>query len=142
MKTGYQIKQFDKKEKALVWPQLKAIAKDGDCSNINSGEVSQLFVAYKDKTPVAFSGPACYHGYWCLRICIVSCKHRGNGLQKKMIVQRLKWAKDRGAKWVNVWVSPSNIYSLNNILDCGFTKRPDKPKMFNGKLHNKYRILL
>jgi len=118
------------------------IAQHSDYPDIKPKEVSQIFVAYDNDEPVAFSGLACYHGFWCLRICVVSPEHRGNGLQRKMIKQRLTWAKSRGAKWVNVWVNPLNKYSLYNIQRSGFTKQPDKPKMFGGKLHQKYRVML
>lgn len=139
---SYQIKQFEKESKKAIWPRLNVIARHGDYPDIEVKEVSQLFVAYDGEEPVAFSGLACYHGFWCLRICVVSPEHRGNGLQKKMIKRRIAWVKERGGKWVNVWVNPANTYSLNNILSCGFTKQPEKDKLFGGKIHQKYRVLL
>lgn len=138
----YTYKQFDRSNRAEIIPELEKIALAGDYTQSDLNKMPQIFVAYFKKKAVAFSCLACYHGSWCLRLCVVDPSHRGNGLQRKLIRKRLAYLKNRGARWANVWVYPGNEYSLHNIIDEGFTRVSDKPRMFNDLPHYKYRHTL
>ncbi len=61
-----------------------------------------------------------YHGSWTLREGYVKPAFRGRGLQRRLIRARLRYAKDRGALSVVVWVEGRNSYSLNNLVEEGF----------------------
>lgn len=45
---------------------------------------------------------------------------RGQGLQKKLINVRIKWAKSQEADGVYTYTSKENIVSANNLIKCGF----------------------
>lgn len=45
---------------------------------------------------------------------------RGKGLQKKLIMVRLKWARFYGYRDVITYCSPENVASSNNLISCGF----------------------
>lgn len=47
-------------------------------------------------------------------------QHRGNGLQRRLIRRRVKWAKDNGLRKVWTYTSTSNASSANNLIREGF----------------------
>lgn len=136
----YTVKFFDRKTKQSVLPVLKSMVDDYYYGEVDFKAIPYLFVAYHDKEIVAFSGLACYHGKWCLRLTIVKPEHRGNGLQRKLIKARVKYLKGRLVDHVNVWVYQNNIHSLNNVLGAGFKPVKTKPREFNGVNHFKYKL--
>ncbi len=136
----YTIKQFGKPEIREHLSALQVVAKH--CSyEINLLKIPILFVAYSGEEIVAFAGLASYHGYWCLRICVVPREHRGNGLQRKLIRARINYLRDK-TKWVNAWVKPTNAYSLNNLVEEGFRFMNEKTRIFKGVEHIKMRKIL
>ncbi len=52
--------------------------------------------------------------------CAVVLKHRGKGIQKRMIRERMKWAKKEGARLVVTHVHRNNFASLMSLLGEGF----------------------
>lgn len=104
--------------------------------------MSTLFAVFDDDEIVAFAGLACYRGYWCMRTCVVIPTHRGHGLQSRLIAARIRYLRARGARHVNVWVSPTNVYSLNNLIAAGFRFVREKPREFHGTIHVKLRRVL
>ena len=152
----YIIQQLNKKQIELHLGELKEIAKIGGYPCTNFSDISVLFGVfcsvdvryydnyYYDGKIMAIGGLACYHGYWCLRLCVVRPEHRGQNLQKRLIKARVEYLKDNkpNAKWVNVWVKPTNCYSLNNLVDEGFKFMNEKPRQFDGIDHIKLRKIL
>lgn len=109
---------------------------------LDIAEMHVIFAVEKNSEIIAFSGLACYHGYWCLRLCVVHPKYRGLGLQKFLIQKRIDFLKTKKAKHVNVWIKPENTYSLNNCIDMGFKFTTEKGKIFRGAKHFKLRKYL
>lgn len=79
------------------------------------------WIAYCGKKAVAFAGltPTKAPGYHYMCRAGVTKKHRGQGLQKRLIQARLKKAKEIGAAMV-VTSTYENPSSSNNLIDCGF----------------------
>ena len=66
--------------------------------------------------------------------------HRGQGLQKRLIRQRVKLSKALGMNWV-VTDTNYNTPSANNLIATGFTLfEPRDPWGFETALYWKYRI--
>lgn len=73
--------------------------------------------------PVAFGGihPSTQYkktGYLC-RVG-VAFNARGQGLQKKLIKIREKWARKQGYEWVITDTAPDNPASSNSLISCGY----------------------
>lgn len=73
---------------------------------------------------------------------VVHPKWRGRGLQRELIRARIKWLRDKQVSRVNVWASPTNVYSLNNLVTEGFRFVAEKPREFKGTMHLKLRKTL
>ena len=66
--------------------------------------------------------------------------HQGQGLQKRLIRQRIKVAKALGMNWV-ITDTNENPASANNLIATGFKMfEPSKPWGFKTALYWKYRI--
>lgn len=114
-----------------IIPLLNQIAVDSRYPNCDLEKLSHLFVAYERGSPVAFAGIACYRGSWCLRVCVVAKRHRGLGIQRALIRDRIQFIQHK-AKYLNAWVSPKNTYSLNNLIAEGFIFVKEPSKVFHG----------
>lgn len=55
-----------------------------------------------------------------VKLVIVRYEYRGNGLQKEIIRRLCEHAKECGYKWLSSTVSPTNPWSMNNLLANGF----------------------
>jgi GNAT superfamily N-acetyltransferase len=55
-----------------------------------------------------------------LEECAVHLSHRGRGLQRLLIRERIHLAKRLGAEVMAVTVAPSNVFSLKNAIESGF----------------------
>lgn len=67
---------------------------------------------------VAFAGARAHeHGVYMIR-CGVLPEHRGQGLQKRLIGARCRWARGRGPLYT--YTLPFNVSSANNLISCGF----------------------
>ncbi len=81
------------------------------------------WVAWDDGKPIAFAGMTYSRhykktGYLCL--AGVSYKHRGHGIQKRLIKRRVARAKRLGWDWVVTDTAPRNYASANSLIGCGF----------------------
>lgn len=119
---------------------LRQVAKAARYSNANPNEMNWIFaIETPDKNVAAFAGLACYRGSWCLRVCVVHPKYRGQGLQQKLIRARVDFLQSKKVNKANVWVRPENTYSLNNLIEQGFRFVKEAPKIFNNNTHIKLR---
>ncbi len=57
-----------------------------------------------------------------VKLIIVRPAYRGNGLQRLLIDALQGYAKKNGKTWLCATVAPSNSYSMNNFIACGFTQ--------------------
>ncbi len=80
----------------------------------------RVFIAKEGNEVVGFAALQCCHGYYVFRACVVSKKFRGQGIQKKLIKSRLRYLKNINVNRVSTLVLTNNIYSLNNLISCGF----------------------
>jgi citrate lyase synthetase len=136
------IYRLDKTDIKIFLNNLEEIAKSGGYSKDDILAMSEIFVVVENTKIVAFGGLACYHGFWCLRCCVVAPKSRGKGYQKKLIKTRCDFLKKKSAKYVNVWISPKNPYSLNNAISEGFRFMKEKPRTIHGIEYIKLRKYL
>jgi ribosomal protein S18 acetylase RimI-like enzyme len=72
-----------------------------------------------------------------IKLIIVNSDYYGNGLQKKLILNLEKEAKRSGYTKLACTISPKNIYSLKNFLDCGYSFKKQKIK-YDGIVRNIY----
>ena len=75
--------------------------------------------------PIAFAGlRPCRHksnfGLAYMTRCGVRLKHRGKGLQKKLIRARVLLARRNGFKEIVTYVLNWNLASANSLIACGF----------------------
>ena len=68
---------------------------------------------------------------------------RGRKIQKKLIEARIEFLKKVGHRQAHVFISPSNLYSLNNYVDCGFRFDDEELIMFKDEVYQslKYQIV-
>ncbi len=136
------IKHYPRALFAPLLPALDELARAARYPNAGLDEIAHAFVAYDGDKPVAYSGLACYHGYWCLRVCVVHPAYRGRGLQRQLIRARFRFLRAKRIPHVNVWVALTNTYSLNNLVAEGFRFLPEKPRPYAGVDHVKLRAIL
>ena len=55
-----------------------------------------------------------------LKLTIVRPDYRGNGLQRRLILELEKYAQESGFSYLSTTVSPANPWSLNNCKECGY----------------------
>jgi len=61
---------------------------------------------------------------------------RGNGLQRRFINTRLRWAKAKGYRYVITDTAPFNHASSNSLIGCGFKLyEPTHPWAADGALY-------
>lgn len=103
-------------------------------------EIHDLYAQYLDKQPVGviyfgeFDQPIlkgfgllkCYSGNWYMRGCVVKPQYRGQGLQRKLIQQRVSYLQGKAPR-LRVGIFPDNKYSIENVLAEGFTFVKQKP---------------
>ena len=98
---------------------LHTICMPGDDYDLDG----QLWVAHDDTgTPVAFCAArklAGEPGVFFNRSGVLPCANR-QGLQRRMIHARLRWAKEIGAEYVITYTLHTNYASIVNLLKCGF----------------------
>lgn len=106
------------------------------------GDDHEFWVAYDKHGGVAgfASAVEIMAGVVELSRCAVVLKHRGKGLQQKLIAARLKWANQEGAVTVVTHVEQYNYPSLVALLKAGFklAERRYCPRGYNG-FHFLYR---
>lgn len=82
--------------------------------------------AYCGIRPTAREGLA-----FLLRAGVVEA-YRGQGLQRRMIRTRLRWARTAGFVEVCTYTIPTNPWSSNNLIACGF-RLYDPPHRWAGE---------
>lgn len=125
MDSPYVIRKIRKVDLPPILHLLKRIAGYSSYSESTNEEIKRLahiFVVYLKNEIVGFGGLQCFHGYWGMRMCAVSPKHRGHQLQRRLIRCRVNYLRKHHPKapHVNVWVSTANKYSMSNVRAEGF----------------------
>ena len=95
-----------------------------------SEEENVWWIVYYNSEPVAFASISPSKTYPNIGVYLSSAgvlsSHRGNGLQKKLIRTRCKYAKSLGKKWA-ISDTFENPHSANNLIACGFKSfQPEK----------------
>jgi GNAT superfamily N-acetyltransferase len=103
--------------------RLDARCFDGEDMGAYTLEQSTWFVAAVDGRSAAYAGVKLARidptiGY--LSRAGVLPRFRGRGLQRRLIDQRVEWARRRGASRCVTYTHPENIQSVNNLIACGF----------------------
>ncbi len=86
------------------------------------------WIVYLDRIPAAFCmvSPCSRPGDWYLSRAGVMPFARGQGLQRRMIRVRERYARSRGGDWLVSDTHFKNWASMNNLSACGYsTFRPD-----------------
>ena len=101
-------------------------------------DVGYWWLAYDDDKPVAFgllSPSRRWKNCGFLARAGVLKSYRGQGLQKRLIKGRVKYAKALG--WTHVFTDTTdNVYSSNNLVACGFKMyKPSTPWSFKNALY-------
>lgn len=135
MRSPYSIRRIDKAGLATILSVLKKIASHSEYTECTKSEILDLthvFVAYCGNQIAGFAGISHYGASWCLRLCAVDPKHRGHGLQRRLVCARVKFIKMRyrSVKYVNVWVDTDNDHSMINLLNEGFRPVYKTPRIF------------
>lgn len=121
------------KEAQLKWREVERIARQSRMNILSSDCHRWIMVSCKYNNKLAaFAGLTCYHGSWCLRACAVDKIYRGLGLQRRLIRHRIRILESLNKNKCNVWVSPENPYSLNNVIEEGFRFAKEKPRVIHG----------
>lgn len=85
---------------------------------------AEWWFAYDDGNHTkGFAGAKMWEPDNCAFLCLagVMPEARKQGLQRKLINVRLKWAKSQGADGAFTYTSNDNLPSANNLIKCGFT---------------------
>ena len=82
------------------------------------------WVAYDGHKPIAYAG-VCegleeWKGLGYMDRCGVLKAYRGQGIHRRMIKVRERWAKKQGWKGLWTYTVPWNAYSSNNLIACGW----------------------
>lgn len=101
----------------------------------------KIFAIFDGNKIVAFGILSVPHGFYWMRNAIVDTPYRGRGYQQLLIEARVKHAYSKGAKTVTTAVDQMNVWSLNNLIDCGF-RFVKGGKFHNGHLYQKLQINL
>jgi len=104
--NNYKVILIDKTDTNRI-NQIQKLSDRFYHKDVKISEMHVIFAAERNNEVIAFAGLACYHGYWCLRLCVVHPKHRGLGLQRLLIQKRMDFLRrEKGAEYVNVWIKP------------------------------------
>lgn len=93
-----------------------------DDERVDYIEESAWWVGWKGEVPVAYAGARYLptaNAVFLSRAGVLA-EARGEGLQRKMIRLRLRWARQQGANRAITYTHPANIVSSNNLIKCGF----------------------
>lgn len=90
---------------------------------VDNVEESVWWVGWTDQnTPVAYAGARYIPSAHAVFLSRAGVLHeaRGQGLQRRMIALRLRWARTTAARYVITYTHPENIISSNNLIKQGF----------------------
>jgi predicted GNAT family acetyltransferase len=127
----YYIRQVDNKDKSVqaVLIDLQAIVLDG--SPIAKPSIGYWWIVYTEEDEAvgfaAMKQSSQFTDCVYLNRCGILSKHRGKGLQKRLVKVRLQKAKCMGFNWA-VTDTTFNPASANSLINCGFKMyEPSKP---------------
>ena len=102
------------------------------------GELSfaDVFGLFNGEELQAVASLKCYYGNWYMRNDVVRPEHRGQGLQRELIRERLEFLAGR-TEVVKASIEPWNSHSINNYLALGFGKWKRK-KLKDGRIVDVY----
>lgn len=126
------IKQHREEFSALIEQYLHEPFTSGTYFGIKEDEELQAIAALK-----------CYMGTWYLRACVVKPEHRGQGMQRKLIGERLDYLRTEkpNVPCVRVTIYPENTHSIDNCVEEGFAFEKKK-KLRDGTIANVYKKML
>lgn len=79
------------------------------------------WVATLDSEPVAYAGAIDLgDGLWYLNRAGTLRPFRGNGLQKRLVRTRVRYAQATGGKRVVTYTAPHSSASMRALISCGF----------------------
>jgi GNAT superfamily N-acetyltransferase len=124
----------------LVWLQKVCLPAD----KVYSITKGYWYVVYTQENEAVGFGGVVPSSRWSdtMYMCRagITRAHQGQGLQKRLIRQRIKVAKALGMNWV-VTDTNENPASANNLIAMGFKMfEPSEPWGFKTALYWKYRI--
>lgn len=101
-------------------------------------DIGHWWLAYLDKEPVGFAGlmpSKQYHGVGYFKRAGIDPKHRGNGLQIRLMRVRIHKARKLGYTHI-VSECTGTPYSANNFIRAGFKiYQPRKPWAFKESIY-------
>jgi GNAT superfamily N-acetyltransferase len=109
-----------REQKEQYKPEIERLLRQGYDPNFKLIPQYKVFVIFEDNKMIALAILNNPHGYWYFRNCVVDRKHRGRGLQRVLIQERLDYISEHGGGRVSVGIDPKNTKSLNNMLSMGF----------------------
>jgi|WetSurMetagenome_2_1015567.scaffolds.fasta_scaffold260521_2 GNAT superfamily N-acetyltransferase len=113
----------------------------GKDSSFEFTAAQKIFAIFDGNIIVAFGILSMPHGFCWMRNAIVDTPYRGRGYQQLIIEARVKYAYQRGIRKVTTAVDQMNVWSLNNLVACGF-RFVKGGKLHNGHLYQKLQINL
>ena len=90
---------------------------------IRNKKLAHWWIAYDNNNePKAFGGAKIQKHNKGVYLCLsgVLPEARGQGIQKKLIQARIKWARKQNVPAVHTYTAPFNLASSNNLISCGF----------------------
>ena len=138
------IKKVDTRDQAiqslLLFLQKKILPSDSPYKP----DRGHWWIAYtEDGKPIAFAGLARSQkwtdtGYLCR--AGVLYEYTGHGLQKRLILARIKQARKLGWNWL-ITDTTNNPASANSLINAGFKiYRPGQPWSFRNAIYWKYKV--
>ena len=109
----------DLDEARELWKEFQEACHIGDHF---PGEDHTYWVMKDGETAVALTSAVFrpQKGYVYLSYAIIMPLHKAQGLQRRLIRHRLRWAKRQGAIYAVTYTLPDNYPSIMNLLRCGF----------------------
>jgi RimJ/RimL family protein N-acetyltransferase len=106
-----------KSQEDLEW--LDRLSFPGDTPYPKKG--AEWWIAYDEKTCIGFAGikNVGHDTAFLCRVGVIKA-YRGQGLQKKMVRVRERWARSRGFHYIITYTSAYNLKSANSLIQCGY----------------------
>jgi len=118
MKKIYHFKWLPPKAKNKWFDSIDRHARRESGRSVSG---SKILAAFDEEGNIAaYSCVKCMRGNWYLGSCYVFGRHRGQGLQRELIKERLFYLKLK-TNVVRVGVAADNKISRKNIIATGFT---------------------
>lgn len=114
-----KIRRHDGDKPLIEYLDSRLFVEEERVEHINE---SAWWVGWNGDIPVAYAGAKLIPQANCVFLSRagVMPEARGQGLQRKMIAIRLRWARQQGVKRVITYTHPLNVVSSNNLIRSGF----------------------